>query len=79
MLILRSDPVLHIVRWGLMPDGQEWGFGSTINQSLIEAMTEYRSVLSQMGFRFVAPIQVEGTDYYPLAEKGTRTGLHLER
>lgn len=71
-IILRSDPVLHVVRWGVMPDGQEWGFGSTVNQNLMECIAEYRSVLSQMGFRFVAPIQIEGTDFSPLAEKGSK-------
>ncbi len=55
-----------------MPDGQEWGFGSTVVQTLQECKKEYRSVLSQMGLRFVAPIEVEGSDYWPLGQKGNK-------
>jgi hypothetical protein len=68
-LMLRADPCLHVVRWGTAPDGQEWGFGSTVNQSLQECLAEYRSTLAQSGLRFMAPIEIEGTDFHPLPAK----------
>lgn len=71
-IFLRSDPVLHVVRWGLSPDGMEWGFGSTVTQNLEDCKKEYWNVLSGVGIRFVAPIEVEGSEFAPLMPKSSR-------
>ncbi len=71
-LMLRADPCLHVVRWGLAPDGQEMGFGSTANQTLKECQQEYREVLSHMGVTFCAPLKIEGYEFCPLPERKNR-------
>lgn len=71
-IFLRHDPCLHVVRWGLAPDGQEWGFGSTVTQNLEDCEKEYRSMLSQVGLQFMAPIEIEGTDFAPLMSKSSK-------
>ena len=71
-IFLRSDPCLHVVRWGRTPDGLEWGFGSTVTQNLGDCMKEYRTMLYEMGYRFVAPVEIEGTDFAPLMQRGIR-------
>lgn len=71
-IFLRQDPCLHVIRWGLAPDGQEWAFGSTVTEDLEKAKKEYRVMLRESGIRFVAPIEIEGTDFAPLMPKSAK-------
>lgn len=66
-----------MVRWGLAPDGQEWNFGSTVTENLETAKKEYRGMLSEMGYRFVAPLEIEGTDFAPLMSRSSRVAKFI--
>ena len=83
VITLRSDPALHVVRWGNCPDG-EVGFGATVNQTLDEAKTEHLEFLRQTyNIRVVGAYRVVGTDFYPepkIAEHdGSRSRLSRSR
>lgn len=60
------------MRWGVCPDGGEWNFGSTVTENLETAEKHYRAMLSEMGYRFVAPLEIEGTDFAPLMAKSSK-------
>ena len=45
-IFLRHDPCLHVVRWGLAPDGQEWGFGLRF-PALAVQNRKYESILHE--------------------------------
>ena len=68
-VILRSHAKRHVVRYGIMPDGQEWDFGSTLEKNLEQMKKEYSRTLRSLGCRVVGYCEIDGTDFSPLPEK----------
>ena len=64
---LHAHPSRHIVRYGRMPDGQWFDYGSTIERNLDQAREHYYQDLRfSYRVKWMTPLTVQGDEFAPL-------------